>query len=73
MWINLIFLPVAGLLIWLWSRDLGLVIGLIFVACLFWVGEYGVRWGSSRARENDRNMREIVNKRKLNTKNDLDE
>lgn len=62
--VNLAFIPFVGIAVWLWSRDLGIVGAAVMVTILLVISDRAYQWGSSRARENEKNLEELIARKK---------
>ena len=64
LFVNLAFIPLIGLAVWLWSRDLGIVGAAVMVTAFLVISDRAYQWGSKRAQENEKNMQELINNKK---------
>jgi len=62
--INAVMIVAVAVLVWLYSRDFGLVGGVIFIAVTFIAGHYAYQWGNRKSLENEKNLQELINNKK---------
>ena len=57
-------LVAVAVLIWLWTRDVGLLAGVVVVAVTLVAGHYSYQWGNRKSLENEQNLEELIRKKK---------
>ncbi|OAE01259.1 hypothetical protein [Arthrobacter sp. OY3WO11] len=59
-----LFLACLAVAVWILSGSGDLLAGIIMVVGIAVGAHFAVRWGGSRAQENEKNMQELLSKRK---------
>ena len=62
--ITAVLVMATAVLVWLYSKDLGLVGGVLSVAATFIAGEYAYRWGNRKSLENEQHLQDLIDRKK---------